>query len=129
MSLQVVVPTAKCVNNCPFCVSKMCESDHFNQIEKNLRFFDLYRKDFIDRLLYARQSGIDTIVLTGDGEVLQNPKFLQHFPAWNETLGNDRFTKIELQTTGVLLMMKCFALCEIQSDSARLRSLFLMYRQ
>jgi hypothetical protein len=60
-------------------------------------------KDFVDRLLFARKAGIDTIVLTGDGEVLQNAKFLQHIAQWNNSLGNDRFCKIELQSTGVFV--------------------------
>ena len=101
-SLSVCVPTPKCVNNCAFCVSKMKESDYTNQIEKNKRFRDLYRKDYIKRLQFARDNGCNTVILTGDGEPLQNLRFLDDFSEWNDKLTSP-FHWIEIQTSGILL--------------------------
>jgi len=101
-SLSVCVPTPKCVNNCAFCVSKMKESDYTNQIEKNKRFRDLYRKDYIKRLQFARDNGCNTVILTGDGEPMQNIRFLDDFSEWNEKLTSP-FHWIEIQTSGILL--------------------------
>ena len=101
-SLSVCVPTPKCINNCAFCVSKMKENDYTNQIEKNKRFRDLYRKDYIKRLQFARDNGCNTVILTGDGEPLQNLRFLDDFSEWNERLTTP-FHWIELQTSGILL--------------------------
>lgn len=101
-SLSVCVPTARCVNNCAFCVSKMSKSPYTNQIEKNKRFRDLYRKDYIKRLQFARDNGCNTVILTGDGEPLQNVRFLDDFSEWNEKLTSP-FQWVELQTSGVML--------------------------
>lgn len=102
-TLSVVVPTPKCVNNCAFCVSKMGTPDSVNQIEKNKRFMDLYDKDYIDCLFFARDNGCNTLILTGDGEPLQNQNFLERFSYLNKALGDNRFRIIELQTTGTFI--------------------------
>ena len=96
-SLSIVVPTRKCINNCPFCVSKTHESDYDNMISD-----PLFKEDYIERLEYARDLGTTTIILTGTGEALQNKKFLNDFSYFNKSLKNP-FYNIELQTTGVLL--------------------------
>lgn len=102
-SLSVVVPTVRCVNNCPFCVSRMHDSPYVNQIEKNEKFYGLYRDDYLKRLSFARENGCNTVILTGNGEPLQNRQFLRHFADWNQQLGEKRFKWIDLQTTGVLV--------------------------
>lgn len=51
-SLSVVVPPVgggKCINDCRFCVAKMKPAQFVNQIEGNLRFYDLYRRQYIER--------------------------------------------------------------------------------
>ena len=96
-SLSIVVPTRKCINNCPFCVSKTHESDYDNMISD-----PLFKEDYIERLEYARDLGTNTIILTGTGEALQNKKFLNDFAFFNKSLKKP-FYNIELQTTGVLL--------------------------
>lgn len=101
-SLSVCVPTPRCINNCAFCVSKMSESPYTNQIEKNKRFRDLYRRDYIKRLQFARDNGCNTVILTGDGEPLQNLRFLDDFAEWNEKLTSP-FQWIEIQTSGIML--------------------------
>jgi len=101
-SLSICVPTPRCVNNCKFCVSKMGDNAYPNQIEKNKRFSDLYRRDFIRRLQFARDNGCNTVILTGDGEPLSNVDFLDKFSEWNEKLTSP-FQWVEVQTSGVLL--------------------------
>jgi sulfatase maturation enzyme AslB (radical SAM superfamily) len=96
-SLSIVVPTRKCINNCPFCVSKTHESDYDNMISD-----PLFKEDYIERLEYARDLGTNTIILTGTGEALQNKKFMNDFAYFNKLLKKP-FYNIELQTTGVLL--------------------------
>jgi len=129
-SLSIVVPTKnKCVNACKFCVSRThtnpyCDKispivksfktkkikyvDGYNQLESNLVAEELFKeysieyKDYFNRLQFARDNGCNVIVLTGTGEPIQNPNFLDFFSKINETL-TIPFKSIEMQTTGVLL--------------------------
>lgn len=101
-SLSVVVPNAKCVNNCPFCVSRMRCDSYKNQMNDNLPFFDLYLRDYIKRLEFARDNGCNTLMLTGTSEPQQNRKFLTYFGMMAQIMRNP-FRWIELQTTGVML--------------------------
>lgn len=93
-SLSIVVPTKGCVNDCKFCVSKM----HTNDYENN---FDViqYRK----RIKYAKNHNINTLIITGTGEPLQNKVFLNNLC---DVLNKEHhpFPNVELQTTGVMLM-------------------------
>ena len=75
-SLSVAVP-AGCPNDCRFCVSRMHEEEYSNQIEKNLRFRDLYKRDYRDRLAFARDNGCNSLIFTGDGEPLMNRRFIE----------------------------------------------------
>ena len=100
-SLSICVP-AGCLNKCRFCVSHMTENDYINQIEKNHRFTDLYKKDFKKRMLFARDNGCNTMMITSNGEPLLNRPFLANLGEWNDTLPNP-FRWVELQTSGVLL--------------------------
>lgn len=96
-SLSVVVPTKGCVNNCPFCVSKLHDNDYCNNMSD-----ELFVRDYLERLEYCRDNNVNTVVLTGTGEALQNKKFLENFAKWNNKLYK-KFYNIELQTTGVFL--------------------------
>jgi len=58
-----------------------------------------YRK----RIKYAAMNGVNTLILTGTGEVLQNTKFLWKLTNLLEE-ENHPFPNVELQTTGVMLM-------------------------
>ena len=100
-SLSIDVP-AGCPNSCKFCVAHMHRNAYTNQIEKNHRFTDLYKKDYKKRLLFARDNGCNTMMITGNGEPLMNQKFLADLGEWNDTLPNP-FRWIELQTSGVFL--------------------------
>lgn len=101
-SLSVVVPTTRCVNNCKFCVAHMRPEDYKNQMNDNLPFFDLYLKDYLKRLEFARHNGCNTVMLTGNGEPQQNRSFLTYFGMFMQMM-DDPFQWIEMQTTGVLL--------------------------
>lgn len=101
-SLSVVVPNKKCVNNCAFCVSKMHCDTYKNQMDDNLPFFDLYLRDYLKRLEFARDNGCNTIMLTGNSEPQQNRKFLTYFGMFIQMMRSP-FRWIEMQTTGVLL--------------------------
>lgn len=99
-SLSIVVPNKKCINDCAFCVSKMHPNDCKNQMDENLPFFDLYFKDYMKRLEYAKERGVETVMLTGNSEPQQNRKFLMFFGLMMQMMSSP-FHKIEMQTTGV----------------------------
>ncbi len=89
-SLSIVVPTKGCVNNCPFCVSKTHRNVNINFTEEQV----------FSRLKYAKDVGINNVILTGTGEALQNYSYMQMITRVNYEIG---FQNIELQTTGVML--------------------------
>lgn len=101
-SLSVVVPNPQCINHCKFCVSRMHCNRFKNQMDDNLPFFDLYMKDYLKRLEFARSNGCNTVMLTGNSEPQQNRKFLTYFGMFMQMM-RDPFQWIEMQTTGVLL--------------------------
>lgn len=93
-SISIVVPTKRCVNACKFCVSRMHDNpyeDSFNEIA--------YRK----RIKYAANNGVNSLILTGTGEALQNTVFLEKLL---DVLNKEHhpFPNVELQTSGVLLV-------------------------
>lgn len=101
-SLSIVVPNKRCINDCAFCVSKMHCSDTKNMMDDNKPFYDLYLKDYMKRLSYCKEQGIDTIMLTGDSEPQQNRNFLTYFGLFMQLMDHP-FHKIEIQTTGTLI--------------------------
>lgn len=101
-SLSVVVPTMRCINDCKFCVSKMGNNEYKNQLDGNKTFYDLYQKQYLQRLEFARDNGCNTVMLTGDAEPQQNRDFLKTFGTLNSMLERP-FRWIEMQTTGTLL--------------------------
>jgi sulfatase maturation enzyme AslB (radical SAM superfamily) len=96
LSIVVPRPGKKCINNCPFCVSRMRETEYdlanSVSIGRNLQ----------RRLQFARDNGCNTMIITGEGEALQNKDFLENLRHYNLGI-KDPFQWIELQTTGVLL--------------------------
>lgn len=101
-SLSVVVPNPSCINHCAFCVSCMREESYKDQMNDNLPFFDLYLKDYIKRLEFARKNGCNTVMLTGNSEPQQNRKFLTYFGLFQQMM-KDPFQWVEMQTTGIML--------------------------
>jgi len=101
-SLSIHVP-AKCPNKCRFCVSHMHSDQYENLIEKMNGETYFFEQEYVDRLLFARDNGCNTVILTGNGEPLMNKHFLLKFAELNKRLGNDKFRWIEMQTSGVFL--------------------------
>jgi molybdenum cofactor biosynthesis enzyme MoaA len=101
-SLSVVVPSNGCINDCKFCCVKMSQGAYKNQLDFNLPFYDLYLKDYKERLAFARDNGCNTVMITGDSEPQQNRQFLQFFGMANSELDKP-FRNIEIQTTGTRL--------------------------
>lgn len=103
-TMSIVVPTkSRCVNDCKFCVSKMhtnCYVDRFK--DKGTPEYILYKSDLRRRFDYAKIHFIDTIILTGTGEALQNVPFLLMVDEILKEMDNP-FPRIELQTSGVML--------------------------
>lgn len=93
-SISILIPTHGCVNSCKFCVSRM----HENNYENKINFFQIEK-----RIKWAVNNGVNTCVLTGTGEALQNTKFLNNLIDIFKELGHP-FPNVELQTSGVLLM-------------------------
>jgi hypothetical protein len=102
-SLSVVVPSKGCINDCQCCVSKMNTGSkcYKNQLEENLPFTDLYYKDYLRRLRFCRDQGVNTVMITGDCEPQQNTHFLKDFGNMMNIMGDNAFPIIEIQTTGV----------------------------
>jgi hypothetical protein len=93
-SLSIVVPTKGCINKCKFCVSRM----HDNPYEYHFDEFQIRK-----RIKYAANNGVNTLILTGTGEVLQNTSFLEKLKVVLDKEDHP-FPNIELQTTGVMIM-------------------------
>lgn len=103
-SLSIVVPAKRCINDCKFCVAKMCNDNDLykDQMDENLPFFDLYLSDYLKRLEYCRDIGVHTVMLTGNAEPQQNRKFLTFFGMFQRMMRKP-FRHVEMQTTGTLI--------------------------
>lgn len=95
-TISIVVPTKGCVNNCPFCVSRMHDSPYEN------KWNDV---QMVKRIKYAIMNNVNTCIITGIGEPLQNISFLNKLSMLFNRL-DDPFPNIELQTTGIFLLQK-----------------------
>jgi len=80
----------------------MHHEDYPNKMSNSNPYFDLYEKDYIRRLEFARDNGCNTVMLTGTAEPQQNLTFLREFGTMNQNLSSP-FRWIEIQTTGVLM--------------------------
>jgi hypothetical protein len=80
----------------------MHSEDYKNQLDANLPFFDLYIKDYLKRLEFARDNGCNSLMLTGNSEPQQNRHFLMMFGLLMQMMEKP-FRNIEMQTTGTLL--------------------------
>ena len=102
-SLSIVVPNRACANNCPFCVSRMVNSDVYpNKMDINDPHYDINVKEYLKRLKHVVNLGCQTVMLTGTSEPQQNKQFLVTFALLHSQMGN-QFTNIEMQTTGLFL--------------------------
>ena len=105
-SLSICVPGKGCINRCKFCVACMHCARYKNQMDENLPFYDLYLKDYVDRMAFAKENDANIMMITGDIEPLQNRHFLQTLSLINNYVlparGCGSFKWIEIQTSGVL---------------------------
>jgi len=92
-TISIVVPTKGCVNHCPFCVSRMHDCTYENTFDK---------LQIEKRIKYAVMNGVNTCIITGTGEALQNYHFLGRLADIFRDM-NYPFPNVELQTTGVML--------------------------
>ena len=109
-SLSVVVPSTGCINCCPFCVSRMHTNDYKDLItgsNKRCRTNsscdwksrETAKRNYLNRLAFARDNGCNTAMLTGCSEPQQNMPFIRMFAELNSQLDKP-FRNIEMQTTG-----------------------------
>ena len=102
-SFSVVVPNKECMNKCPYCVSRMVNSNIYpNLMDISHPTYDYNVKEYMRRMKYVASTGCQTLMLTGTSEPQQNKQFLNTFALLHEIIGKP-FTNIEMQTTGVLL--------------------------
>jgi hypothetical protein len=107
-SIQVVVPPmtscAKCINKCGFCNAMMSGFDI-----PAMQSFTVGDEAFYKlQLEYARERGIDTLVITGVTEPQQNWPFLVFLGKIIKSFNHPDsrflpFRKVEFQTTGTIL--------------------------
>ena len=102
-SFSIVVPNNECINKCPFCVSRMVNSNIYpNLMDISHPTYDYNVKEYMRRMKYVADNGCQTLMLTGTSEPQQNKQFLNTFALLHEIIGKP-FTNIEMQTTGKLL--------------------------
>lgn len=101
-SLSIVVPCKNCMNKCKFCVARTEVDEYDNFITGRNLYFDLYYKQYKERMEYARDNGCNSVMLTGNCEPQQNYEFLKLFGIMNQSLEKP-FRNVEMQTTGALL--------------------------
>lgn len=113
-SLSIVVPTKGCVNACPFCVSCM----HENPLPVIINW-----RQYEKRLIFAHNNGVNTLVITGTGEPLQNVDFLRRLEGVLFKM-KTVFPNREIQTTGVMLQPDKLRDLEINTVSLSLCNVF-----
>jgi molybdenum cofactor biosynthesis enzyme MoaA len=91
-TLSIVAGTGACNASCPFCVSKMTGNTAFLLRKINHRNLN-------KAILFAEQSGVSTVLITGKGEPTLYPDQITEYL----TLINNRFPFIELQTNGLTI--------------------------
>lgn len=102
-SLSIVVPNKECINKCPFCVSRMINSNIYpNKMDVSDPNYDHHVEEYLDCMRFVADNGCKTIMLTGTSEPQQNKPFLNTFALLHRLIGRP-FTNIEMQTTGMLL--------------------------
>lgn len=100
-SLSIVVPSDGCINNCPFCVSRMVNSNQYeNRMDINHPHYDINVREYLKRMRFVADNGCQTLMLTGTSEPQQNKQFLATFALLHQQIGSP-FTNIEMQTTGM----------------------------
>jgi molybdenum cofactor biosynthesis enzyme MoaA len=96
-SLSIVVPTGKCWNNCPYCVSKQHYEDYGKSVcDKSIP------QSYMNRIRFVREEGCNSMIFTGTAEPQQNLQFIYELLNKNKMLPQP-FYNISMQTTGTNL--------------------------
>ncbi len=93
-TFSVVVGGSKCNLNCPYCVSKM--TGQTEGCTDKVEYIN--ERNFHKACLFAKQSGVSTVLLTGKGEPTL---YMDHIEKYLDMLYGYDFPFIELQTNGV----------------------------
>ena len=95
-TFTVVCGGRECNAKCPYCVSKMTKGVG----ACNCSVDDINIRNFRKACLFAKQSGVSTVLLTGVGEPLL---YASHVQTYLQLLEKFEFPFIELQTNGIEL--------------------------
>lgn len=95
-TFSICVGTKACNASCPFCVSKM--TPEMGIQFKNTGFDRINQRNFHVACLYAKQSNVSTVLLTGKGEPTLYPNDINWYL---NALRKYEFPFIELQTNGL----------------------------
>ncbi len=93
-TFSIVVGTAACNAHCPFCVSKMTNTDSCKSEEFNARKFGI-----ACRIVEWMRNGLVTVMLTGKGEPMLFPRQITKYLHCMDF----QFPLVELQTNGILI--------------------------
>jgi len=97
-TFSIVAGSEACNAQCPFCVSKMTPENGLGMKEPEVNW-----RNFRIAAMLARQSGIDTAMITGKGE----PTLFPHqISKYLDALKEFGFPFIELQTNGIKIAEK-----------------------
>jgi len=94
-TFSIIAGNAACNARCPYCVSKMTPKQGISMGEPKINW-----RNFEIGARLAKQSGIDTVMITGKGEPLLFPGQITDYL---DALKRFEFPFIELQTNGILL--------------------------
>jgi len=94
-TFSIIAGNAACNARCPYCVSKMTPRQGINLEEAKINW-----RNFEIGARLAKQSGIDTVMITGKGEPLLFPGQITDYL---DALKRFEFPFIELQTNGILI--------------------------
>lgn len=95
---NIVVGNAVCNARCPYCVSRMTPRQGVG-----LKVPQINRRNFRIGCMFAKDSNVSTILLTGKGEPTLFPGHITFFLEESRRFG---FPFVELQTNGILLFQK-----------------------
>lgn len=95
-SIQLVVPSKRCINNCKFCIAKLTGN----------RVREYQSRKVFEAIIEAREHS-DTITLTGNTDPMQNMKivkyYLEEIRVMEEHECIEPFREIGIQVSGVLI--------------------------
>lgn len=101
-SLSIVVPQEPCINNCAYCIYEMQGERGGNCLSDDAPNYILSKADYMKRLVFARENGCNSLIITGQCEPQQHRHFLAKLGSMNQSLPNP-FPIIDIQTTGAML--------------------------